>query len=79
MSPFIAVPAYTLISGFQSLIGNWVTDCLRPAYDEALAKLGYNKVDGIIIDCGVLRGGHIYQPGLYPYYCRPTTVLITFI
>ncbi|KAJ7854667.1 Metallo-dependent phosphatase [Mycena olivaceomarginata] len=47
----------------ESLIGNWVTDCLRPAYDEALAKLGYNKADGIIIDCGVLRGGHIYQPG----------------
>ncbi|KAJ7824797.1 Metallo-dependent phosphatase [Mycena olivaceomarginata] len=47
----------------ESLIGNWVTDCLRPAYDEALAKLGYNKVDGVIIDCGVLRGGHIYQPG----------------
>ncbi|KAJ6553022.1 Metallo-dependent phosphatase [Mycena capillaripes] len=47
----------------ESLIGNWVTDCLRHAYDEALVKLGYDKVDGFITCAGVFRGGHIYQPG----------------
>ncbi|KAJ6556564.1 Metallo-dependent phosphatase [Mycena vulgaris] len=47
----------------ESVIGNWVTDCLRHAYDEALAKLGYDKVDGVISSSGVFRGGHIYQPG----------------
>ncbi|KAF7354380.1 Metallo-dependent phosphatase [Mycena venus] len=47
----------------ESVIGNWVTDCLRHAYDEALAKLGYDKVDGVITGSGIFRGGHIYQPG----------------
>ncbi|KAF7344288.1 Metallo-dependent phosphatase [Mycena venus] len=47
----------------ESVIGNWITDCLRHAYDEALAKLGYGKVDGVITSSGVFRGGHVYQPG----------------
>ncbi|KAJ6526896.1 Metallo-dependent phosphatase [Mycena vulgaris] len=47
----------------ESVIGNWVTDCLRHAYDEALAKLGYDRVDSVITCIGGFRGGHIYQPG----------------
>ncbi|KAJ7270316.1 Metallo-dependent phosphatase [Mycena rebaudengoi] len=47
----------------ESVIGNWMTDCLRHVYDEALAKLGYDKVDGVITCSGAFRGGHIYQPG----------------
>ncbi|KAJ6492676.1 Metallo-dependent phosphatase-like protein [Mycena vulgaris] len=47
----------------ESVIGNWVTDCLRHTYDEALTKLGYDRVDSVITCIGGFRGGHIYQPG----------------
>ncbi|KAJ7511422.1 Metallo-dependent phosphatase [Mycena galericulata] len=47
----------------ESVIGNWVADCLRHTYDEALAKLGYGKVDGVIACTGDFRGDGIYQPG----------------
>ncbi|KAL4266750.1 5'-nucleotidase family protein [Pleurotus pulmonarius] len=47
----------------ESPVGNWVADCLRNAYDEALIKLGYTRADGVIICTGDLRGGQIYEPG----------------
>ncbi|KXN90361.1 putative 5'-nucleotidase [Leucoagaricus sp. SymC.cos] len=47
----------------ETPIANWVTDCIRHSYDEALAKLGYPKVDAAILSVGNFRGGHTYQPG----------------
>ncbi|KAF7791785.1 hypothetical protein EIP86_002809 [Pleurotus ostreatoroseus] len=47
----------------ESVIGNWVADCLRPAYDEALAKLGHRKADGVIMCMGDFRGSETYMPG----------------
>ncbi|THU95171.1 Metallo-dependent phosphatase [Dendrothele bispora CBS 962.96] len=47
----------------ESPIGNWVADSLRHAYDQALAKLGYQTTDGVIICNGDLRGDRVYPPG----------------
>lgn len=47
----------------ESPIGNWIADTLRPAYDEALVKLGYEKVDGVIACTGDFRGGRLYHAG----------------
>ncbi|KAK7458726.1 hypothetical protein VKT23_009725 [Stygiomarasmius scandens] len=47
----------------ESPIGNWVADSVRHAYDEALAKLGYQTPDGVIVCNGDLRGDRVYPPG----------------
>lgn len=47
----------------ESPIGNWIADCLRPAYDEALGQLGYGSLDGVIACTGDFRGDRIYEPG----------------
>ena len=36
---------------------------MRPAYDEALAKLGHRKADGVIMCMGDFRGSETYMPG----------------
>lgn len=47
----------------ESPIGNWIADCLKPAYDEALKKLGYDQVDGVIVCTGDFRGDRVYPQG----------------
>ncbi|KAF5354820.1 hypothetical protein D9756_005700 [Leucocoprinus leucothites] len=45
----------------ESAIGNWVADCLRHSYDDALGKIGYSTVDGVLMSSGDMRGG--FKPG----------------
>ncbi|KAK7693426.1 hypothetical protein QCA50_002994 [Cerrena zonata] len=47
----------------ESAVGNWVTDCMRHAHDEALIQLGYGKADGVIASTGNFRGDRVYKPG----------------
>ncbi|TFK22405.1 Metallo-dependent phosphatase [Coprinopsis marcescibilis] len=47
----------------ESPISNWVADCLRHAYDEALVRLGYGRADGVLLNSGGLRGDRVYSPG----------------
>ncbi|KAJ8094243.1 hypothetical protein PM082_006782 [Marasmius tenuissimus] len=51
----------------ESPIGNWITDCIRPAYDEVLPKVGkgYGKTDCVIACCGDFRSDRIYGPGVF--------------
>ncbi|KAK1227919.1 hypothetical protein PQX77_009058 [Marasmius sp. AFHP31] len=49
----------------ESPIGNWIADCIRPAYDEALAKMGYGKTDCVVAGCGDFRGDGVYEPGFF--------------
>ncbi|TFK22412.1 Metallo-dependent phosphatase [Coprinopsis marcescibilis] len=47
----------------ESPIANWIADCLRHAYDEALTKLGYSKADGVLCNNGDFRGDRLFGPG----------------
>ncbi|PPR01109.1 hypothetical protein CVT24_000405 [Panaeolus cyanescens] len=49
----------------ESPIGNWIADCIRHAYDEALSKLGYTKTDCVVACCGDFRGDGVYEPGFF--------------
>ena len=49
----------------QTPLANWIIDSIKPSYDLALVKLGYSKADVSIMNCGVIRGGQVYQPGGY--------------
>ncbi|TFK22404.1 Metallo-dependent phosphatase [Coprinopsis marcescibilis] len=53
----------TFVRVHEAAISNWVGDCLHHAYDEALAKLGYAKADGVFLNAGGLRGDRVYPPG----------------
>ncbi|KAF5384466.1 hypothetical protein D9757_006409 [Collybiopsis confluens] len=52
----------------ESPIGNWIADCIRPAYDEALHHMpGYEQrnTDCVIACCGDFRGDGVYEPGYF--------------
>ncbi|KAL9712254.1 hypothetical protein Ac2012v2_005333 [Leucoagaricus gongylophorus] len=49
----------------ETPLANWIIDSIKPSYDSALVKLGYSKADVSIMNCGVIRGGQVYQPGGY--------------
>ncbi|KIY73873.1 Metallo-dependent phosphatase [Cylindrobasidium torrendii FP15055 ss-10] len=49
----------------ESPIGNWIADCIRPAYNEALAKMDYGPTDCVIACCGDFRGDGVYEPGYF--------------
>ncbi|EIN11144.1 Metallo-dependent phosphatase [Punctularia strigosozonata HHB-11173 SS5] len=67
----------------ESAIGNWIADCLRQAYDEALVKLGYSKTDAVMVCTGDFRGDRVYEPGPLTFgdlltilpYLDPTVVV----
>ncbi|KAJ8502019.1 hypothetical protein ONZ45_g11924 [Pleurotus djamor] len=61
----------------ESAVGNWVADCLRNAYDEALRKLGYDHgTDGVIICNGDIRGDRLYDKG--PLYLRDLMTMLPY-
>ncbi|TFK74392.1 Metallo-dependent phosphatase [Pluteus cervinus] len=43
----------------ESVIGNWIADCLKPAYDDVLER----RVDGVIQCAGSIRGECIFPKG----------------
>ncbi|EIW81814.1 Metallo-dependent phosphatase [Coniophora puteana RWD-64-598 SS2] len=47
----------------EAPVGNWIADCLRPAYNDVLEKSGYPPVDGVIVCTGDIRGDATYSKG----------------
>ncbi|KAF8630348.1 hypothetical protein AX15_002916 [Amanita polypyramis BW_CC] len=47
----------------ESAGGNWFTDILHHAYDDALCISGCGGADGVLISAGTLRGDSVYDPG----------------
>ncbi|KAJ8501489.1 hypothetical protein ONZ45_g12136 [Pleurotus djamor] len=61
----------------ESVVSNWVADCLRNAYDEALRRLGYaNGTDGVIFSNGCIRSGRLYGKG--PLCLRDLLAILPF-
>ncbi|KAI0683632.1 Metallo-dependent phosphatase [Cytidiella melzeri] len=48
----------------ESASGNWFSDVLRHAYDEALCLEGGGGSDGVFICAGTIRGDSTYGPGV---------------
>ncbi|KAH8107089.1 Metallo-dependent phosphatase [Cristinia sonorae] len=42
----------------ESVLGNWIADCLKPVYDDVLRSTQRNPVDGVLILTGDIRGGN---------------------
>ncbi|KAG2011616.1 flagellar associated protein [Coprinopsis cinerea AmutBmut pab1-1] len=53
----------SLIRTQESPVANWVSDCIREAYDEALINKGYTGADATFINAGGIRGDRVYAPG----------------
>ncbi|TFK74393.1 Metallo-dependent phosphatase [Pluteus cervinus] len=52
-----------VIRNGESVLGNWITDCLKPAYDEVLTKLELAPVDGVIQCMGSIQANRVFPEG----------------